>query len=229
MNNYSRYAVFHTPPEGILAQKAAQWLGWDPVSGLAPAPPALDELPGSNRKLTARPRKYGFHGTLRPPFRPAQGVTLGSLRDMTDDLARNLSPVTLDRVSVASLGSFLAFRPVGETRPLTELAAQVIEATNTWRAPLSAEERAKRNPDRLNPQQRALLDQWGYPFVMEAFQFHMTLTGPLRRDVREQLQPVLTRYFEGCVPSPYPISDLCLMGEADDGRFHLLSRHPLGG
>ncbi|MCL6282372.1 DUF1045 domain-containing protein [Ruegeria sp. 2012CJ41-6] len=229
MNNHRRYAVFHTPPDGILAEKAAQWLGWDPVSGLAPEFPGLDGLPAPNRKLTARPRKYGFHGTLRPPFRPAQGLTLDRLQDMADDLARSLRPVTLNGLSVAALGPFLALRPVGETGPLTDLAAQIIEATNTWRTPLSAEERARRNPDRLSPQHRALLDQWGYPFVMGAFQFHMTLTGPLRPEERNPLQILLARYFEGCIPHPYPISDLCLMGEGEDGRFRLLSRHPLLG
>ncbi|MFA3916860.1 DUF1045 domain-containing protein [Ruegeria hyattellae] len=229
MNNHRRYAVFHTPPDGILAEKAAQWLGWNPVSGLSPEFPGLDGLSESNRKLTARPRKYGFHGTLRPPFLPAQCLTLTKLQELTDELAHNLQPVTLDGLSVAALGPFLALRPIGETGPLTDLAARIIEATDSWRVPMSAEERARRNPDRLSPQQRALLDRWGYPFVMDAFQFHMTLTGPLRPEERDRLRPLLTRYLEGCIPQPYPISDLCLMGEAEDGRFRLLSRHSLGG
>jgi len=31
------------------------------------------------------------------------------------------------------------------------------------------------------------------------------------------------------LPQPYVIEDLCLMGEASDGRFHLIARHPLRG
>ncbi|MEX0350964.1 MAG: DUF1045 domain-containing protein [Paracoccaceae bacterium] len=188
----------------------------------------MDGLPRSNRKLTARPRKYGFHGTLRPPFRLAHGLTQGELQELTSDLARKLQPVTLDGLTVAPLGPFLAFRPISESAALADLATQVVETTNTWRAPLSAEEYARRNPDRLSLHQRALLDRWGYPFVMEAFQFHMTLTGPLPPEEQDQVQPLLAQYFEDCVPRPYPISDLSLIGEAEDGRFRLLSRHPLG-
>src|SRR5262249_2220033 len=45
--------------------------------------------------------------------------------------------------------------------------------------PLTDADRARRNPARLTPRQRDYLERWGYPYVMEEFRFHMTLTGRL--------------------------------------------------
>src|SRR5262249_55850996 len=48
-----------------------------------------------------------------------------------------------------------------------------------FRAPLTDADRARRHPSRLTPRQRDYLERWGYPYVMEEFRFHMTLTGRL--------------------------------------------------
>ena len=47
----------------------------------------------------------------------------------------------------------------------------------------------RRNPSALTSRQREQLERWGYPYVMEDFRFHMTLTGRLDAGRRE---PVLT-------------------------------------
>lgn len=229
MTNYKRYAIFHAPTSGVLAQKAARWLGWDAVTGEAPAHPELRELPRSIRKLTARPRKYGFHGTLRAPFRAAPGLTEKKLRQLTDQMACGLAPVGLDGLVISALGPFLALQPVGDTAPLSALAASVVEATNSWRTPMTEEDLARRNPSRLSDAQLLLLNRWGYPYVMDEFRFHMTLTGPLPGPERGLVRHVLSQYFDGSIPEPYQISDLCLFGEAEDGRFRLISRHALRG
>ena len=64
---------------------------------------------------------------------------------------------------------------------------------DSFRAPLTPEDRARRNPSALTPRQRDYLDRWGYPYVLEDFRFHMTLTGRLDAERRE---PVLTMLRE---------------------------------
>ena len=88
---------------------------------------------------------------------------------------------------------------------------------------------AKRRPERLSPRQRQLLDIWGYPYVMEEFQFHLTLSDDLPEAVADAVAPVLADWLAPVLPRPFVIDNLCLMGEDAAGRFHLVARHALTG
>ena len=127
-----------------------------------------------------------------------------------------------------SLEGFLALVPAGDVLGLTDIAAQVVERLDPLRAPLTEAEIARRRPERLTPRQRELLDQFGYPYVMEEFRFHLTLSGRLTDDQMTMLRPLALAHFDGLQPEPFVLEDLCLFGEAADGRFHILNRYPLG-
>ena len=76
MDQMKRFAIYYAPRGGAFADAAAAWLGWDLTRGRAvaqPDLPGLVDLPGL-ADLTAEPRKYGFHGTIKPPFRLAGGL-----------------------------------------------------------------------------------------------------------------------------------------------------------
>ncbi|QUS37002.1 DUF1045 domain-containing protein [Falsirhodobacter algicola] len=209
-----RYAIYYLPPPGPLAEFGARWLGWDPQTG------ARHPLPPEQEALTAAPRRYGLHATLKAPFRLAG--TKADLMAAVGDLAARLSPVAPGDLTVRRIGRFLALVPGGDTGPLNAMAARIVQDLDPFRAPLTEADRARRNPERLTPAQRTLLDRWGYPFVMEEFRFHITLTGPcdLEPDaLAPRLAPVL--------PAPFTLSDICLMGEDAEGFFHLLRRYPI--
>jgi hypothetical protein len=104
-----------------------------------------------------------------------------------------------------------------------------VRATNPLRAALSAAEIARRRPDTLSARQRAHLAQWGYPFVMDDFAFHLTLTDQLDADMAARVQPHAAAHFAPVLPRPFVVQDLCLFGEDIAGRFHLLHRFPLQG
>jgi putative phosphonate metabolism protein len=225
MEDIKRYAIYYAPRAGGFADAAARWLGWDPVSGNEVAHPDLAaDLPS----LTAEPRKYGFHGTIKPPFRLAEGVDAAAVDAAVGALARQLQPVQMPGLEFLSLEGFLALIPSGDATRLTDLAAQVVERLDHLRAPLTEAEIARRRPERLTPRQRALLDQFGYPHVMEEFRFHLTLSGRLTDDQMTMLHPLAEAHFAGLKPVPFVLEDLCLFGEAADGRFHILNRYPLG-
>lgn len=229
MNRFRRYAIYFAPRAGAFADATAAWLGWDCQSGRVLAHPVLDGLPRPIAELTAEPRKYGFHGTIKAPFRLAPDATEAGLTRALASLATRLAPVILPRLALQPVKGFIALLPEGETAPLLALGAEVVAALDAFRAPLTATEIARRKPDRLTQRQRALLDEWGYPYVFEEFRFHLTLTGSLPPPEAETVVRVLRPWLAPVLPVPFAIEDLCLFGEDAEGRFHLVSRHALTG
>lgn len=226
MEQMHRYAVYYAPREGAFAFRANDWLGREPGKGRDLPQPVLPGV-GDPRAITVEPRRYGFHGTIRAPFRPAEGVDEARIRDTVEGLAARLAPVTCEGLRIEVLHGFVALTPVGCEAALLDLGAAVVEGTDRLRAPLTESEIARRRPERLTPRQRQLLDRWGYPHVMEEFRFHLTLTD--RLDQPEPVRAALEEHFLPVLPRPFVIEDLCLFGEDASGRFQLLHRHALTG
>jgi putative phosphonate metabolism protein len=222
MDQMKRFAIYYAPRDGAFADAAARWLGWDLAQGRAMAQP---DLPGL-ADLTADPRKYGFHGTIKPPFRLADGTAPDDLATAVAALAQRLHPVQRPGLKMVLLEGFLALVP-GHDPALTKLAAEVVQGLENFRAPLTPAEIAKRRPETLTPRQRELLAAYGYPYVMEEFQFHLTLSGRLGAPDAPALQKAAQAHFTGLIPQPFRLEDLCLCGEDAAGRFHLLHRYPL--
>ena len=221
-----RYAIYYAPREGPFAFRANEWLGREPGNRRDLPQPVLSGI-GDPHDITAEPRRYGFHGTIRAPFRPAEGVGEDQIRATVASLAARLAPVTCAGLQVDTLHGFIALTPTSCEAALLDLGATVVEATDHLRAPLGAAEIARRRPERLSPRQRELLDRWGYPHVMEEFRFHLTLTD--RLDEPEPVRAALEAHFAPVLPRPFVIEDLCLFGEDGSGRFHLLHRYALTG
>jgi len=220
MDQMKRYAVYFAPRPGDFADRATGWLsGNQPLPGL-PRPAAA---------ITTDPRRYGFHGTIRAPFRPGAGVDATAIANAVGALATRLAPVRCDGLVLENLHGFLALTPTGCEAALLELGAAVVEATNPLRAPLDPAEIARRRPESLSSRQRALLDLWGYPYVMEEFRFHLTLTDRLPEAEALPVMAALQAYFADALPRPFVIEDLCLFGEDAAGAFHLLHRYALTG
>ncbi|WP_331294670.1 DUF1045 domain-containing protein, partial [Methylobacterium radiotolerans] len=97
-----------------------------------------------------------------------------------------------------------------------------------FRAPLTEAERAKRRPERLDPRGRALLARWGYPYVFEAFRFHMTLTDALPEAERAPWHRRLSAAYAAAGPEPLRIDAVSLLTQDGSGPFRLLARLPFG-
>ena len=226
MDQMNRYAVYYAPRPGAFADRAARWLGRDAEAGRPLPQPVLPGI-ADPAAITAAPRRYGFHGTLRAPFRLADGVTPEAAGDAVAALAGRLAPVVCEGLRIEALDGFLALTPVGCADALAQLGRAVVEGTDALRAPLTEDEIARRSPESLSPRQQALLRRWGYPFVMEEFQFHLTLTDRLADPA--PVLAALEAHFAPVLPRPFAIEDLCLFGEDARGRFHLLHRYALTG
>jgi len=229
MTEFHRYAIYWAPKAGAFADVTAAWLGWDAATGLRVPHPKLVGLPRTALELTDTPRKYGCHGTIKPPFRLAPGQTAEGLHRAAADLCARLAPVTLAGLSLHRLGGFVALTPDGDQGELVGLAARVVEALDAFRAAPDAAEIARRRPERLTDRQRGHLARWGYPYVMEDFRFHLTLTGDLPEAEAAQVAAVLDPLLRPVLPRPFPVDSLCLFGQGEDGMFRLLHRYALSG
>jgi len=229
MTDFHRYAIYWAPEAGQLADLTAAWLGWDAAAGRHLPHPQLVGLPRTAAELTETPRKYGFHGTIKPPFRLAPGRTAEGLHRAAADLCAALPPVTLAGLSLHRLGGFVALTPEGDQGDLAGLAARVVEGLDAFRAPPDAAEIARRRPERLTDRQRGHLARWGYPYVMEDFRFHLTLTGDLPDADAARVAAVLDPLLRPVLPRPFRVGSLCLFGQGEDGMFRLLHRYALSG
>ncbi|SDW97580.1 putative phosphonate metabolism protein [Ruegeria halocynthiae] len=222
--SYSRFAIFYVPPEGSLERFGARWLGWDIVQGCKVDQPDLPEL----HDVTMAPRKYGFHGTLKPPFNLAEGLTFDDVKAAAAKLAAGLAPASCDGLCLTTLGRFLALTPRGDIDGLRRIAAACVRELDMFRAPPGEAELARRRNARLSPRQEALLTEWGYPYVMDEFRFHMTLTGRLPKNDIPAWIEVLQTHMPS-LTEPFIIDQIALCGEREDGRFELLHRFTLTG
>ncbi len=224
---FRRYAVYFTPDDGALADFGARWLGWDITAGRAVEQPLVEGLPAPLAAITETPRKYGFHATIKPPFRLAEGVTAQDLNTALERLCVQMPPQPFDGLGLAAIGRFLALVLRGDPAPMQGMAAMAVDTLDAFRAAPTEEELARRRAARLNPSQEALLSRWGYPYVMGEFRFHMTLTGKLKKEQIAPVEAVLNHELHGVLPAPFILDGLSLVGEAGDGRFHLIHRHAL--
>ena len=154
MDQMKRYAIYYAPREGAFADAAAAWLGWDMPRGQR----AAQALPAALAKLTEDPRKYGFHGTLKAPFRLTEGLGLQDLTQGLRALAGQLAPLRLAGLELSHRHGFLALTPLGAQDQLQALASEVVRALEPYRAALTAAEYARRRPESLSHRQRELLD-----------------------------------------------------------------------
>ena len=224
---FNRFAIYFIPDQIELAQLGASWLGWDIITGQEVRQIELSDF--DIKKFTQQPKKYGFHATVKAPFRMKGSKTSTELVSTFDEFAEICSPVVLEGLEVKKLGDFLALRPVGSEAELNSLVANVVEHFDCFRAPLTQKEIAKRRRIKLTNIQKALMKKWGYPFVMSEFQFHITLTGPLSQNDAHTAHSAVESLFGDIIKDPFKVNSLCLAGEDENGRFHLIKRFELLG
>lgn len=227
-----RAAIYYTPAaEQPLARSAASWLGRDAFSGAEVPRSAPDGLDAETLvALTEAPRRYGFHATLKAPFRLRDGTGLDEIEAALAAFSSATPAVIVPSLALARLGDFHALVPAERAPGPDGLAAAVVEHFEPFRAPLSEAELARRLRARLTPRQDSYLERWGYPYVFDEFRFHMSLTGPVPADMAPAVGRALTHAFGAFVGRPLLIDALTLFVEPQPGTaFSVRSRHPLRG
>lgn len=207
-----RYAIYFTPPaDHPLTILGAKWLGRNAFSDESLASPA------SFSNWISKPARYGFHATLKAPFKLAPHHEEADLRHQFVRFCNGRSPFSASKLVVRyGRDGFTLELEFGSSR-LDDLAKAAVTEFDAFRAALSEEDIARRSPERLNERQLAYLHEWGYPHVLEEFNFHMTLTGPVPVEDRATVQDMIEDHFAEVIAKPLDVSGLGLFLEPSKG------------
>ncbi|MXQ13332.1 DUF1045 domain-containing protein [Microvirga makkahensis] len=220
-----RAAIYFTPSKNDpLTLRAAEWLGRDAFDDriVRDPDPKIDVL-------VSEPVRYGFHATLKAPFRLADGTTLNDLDRELAAFAQRTQAVALGTLAVTRLDSFFALTVQTAHPRLLQFEEAIRITFEPFRAPLTEQEAARRNPQNLSERQKANLSRWGYPYVGQDFRFHMTLTNSIvDEDEAAQVAKRLHSQFNPILETPVVIDALALFVELEPrAPFYVHSRHPL--
>ena len=230
MGIYPRYAIYYAPaPGSVLDRFGASLLGYDAYGGDdLPFPDEVALARPDWREVTQDPRKYGFHATLKAPMALAPGRTEAELMAACASFAATALTIPMIEPVVNSISGFIAVMPARPSAELLQFAADVTREFDSFRAPLTPQDRARRNPAKLTPRQCEYLDRWGYPYVMEEFRFHMTLTGRLDPARREPVMAMLKDRFSAIGIETLAIDRIALFRQDQpDSRFRIMGHYVL--
>lgn len=226
-----RYALYFTPsPDDLLTKAATRWIGRDAFGDAPPPPLVVDGLQADEiARHTASARKYGFHATLKAPFELAEGKDEAALVAAANQFCKSVVPFVMSPLKISRIGKFFALVPEEERPRLSDFAAMVVRDFEPFRAPLSDADIARRNPEMLSDLERGNLYRWGYPYVFDAFRFHMTLTGPIEEPDVAPVNMALHAWFDPILGIPVNVSALTIFIQPEpDAPFRVHSQIPLG-
>lgn len=223
-----RCAIYFVPPaDDPLTVAAAQWLRRDIYTGARLETEIGGLTADDHAFLTALPRRYGFHATLKAPFRLAEGKTVAQVERHLAQFSAMAAPISF-AYKVSLLESFFAFTPAEVAPAVGVLAAELVTEFDSYRMPLTEIDLARRGISRLDSGELSNLMNWGYPHVFDRFRFHMTLTGPIDHMERDHVAQVLDHHFGTLAAGVMELRHLALAVEPEpNGAFVVHSVHPL--
>jgi len=219
-------AALYWAPERTdpLCAAGNAWLGRDAESGAAVPQPALAGI----ETITDAPRLYGFHATLRPPMHLSTGWD--DVVDTAERLATSLQPFDAPPLMVTDLDGFLAIVPASRSPALQALADACVRATDPHRLQPSPTELARRRAAGLSSEEEQLLQRWGYPYVMQRWRFHMTLSRRLSPPDIAAWRKTADDHFAAALASPRRITHIAMFTQrAPETPFLITHRLKLGG
>lgn len=226
-----RYALYFAPrAESPWGRFGMRWLGRCAITGEYLKVDDIPGIPGDRlASIVAEPSRYGFHATLKAPFRLRSDAVPGTLIAELEQLCMRHAPFRLPPLSLRRLGNFLALVPAHGDPRIDAIAAECVRRLDPLRAAPSGPELQRRRQAGLTQRQEALLAAWGYPHVLEEFRFHLTLTGPIGGCSPLEQEALLDAARNLMPAEPLEFDSICVFREPGAGApFELMHRAPFG-
>ena len=223
-----RYAIYFAPrPDSDWWNAGSDWLGRCAFRDQAvqqSCPPSI--TPEKFMQLTAHPRRYGWHATMKAPFVLRGDADFNQLKDALAMVCGQFKSFELPRLQVTRLDDFLALTPVGDTTEITSVERACVTQLHGLAAPLPPDELLRRRSAGLSLAKDAMLLKWGYPHVLDYFRFHLSLTGPLRDCSESQIQSIIHFASEKFDALPAcQFESLAIFAEPERGADFVLLEH----
>lgn len=227
-----RYAIYFAPPETSAWHDVwASWLGRSAATGALLEQPEISGIDRSRfAEMTAQPRRYGLHATLRAPVRLAPSASIDILVGAVSVYCQNQAPFALPPLIPGVVDDFVALVPAEPDRRIDAIAQSCVCMVDSIRAPLTRHDADRYRGAGLDDVEDQLLLRWGYPHVMQRFRFHLSLTGPLDEQHWHYIPPLLaaaeTRLAE-LANTPLMFDALAVFEEREPGlAFREVARIP---
>jgi len=173
----ARHAIYFVPADDSpLAVFGNRILGRDALANKLQS--SSDDHP-LREALSKTVQRYGFHATLKAPFELRADKNRAQLCDAIATLAETLAPVSLKGLKPRRLDRHLVLMCDTDSMPLKTLAERCVREFESFRAPMLASDRRRREFAGMSLRQRQNLEQFAYAHVLADFRFHMTLAGPI--------------------------------------------------
>lgn len=181
-------------------------------------------------ELTKWRRTHGLHSVLKPSFQLNPSASLESLVETAHFFAANLEPVEIPQLEINIIGKFIALAPTIPSRRIVEVVSQCVRAFNGYRLPLMIDLNVRYIRNKLTVNQSRMLKHWGYPFVMEEYQFFIPLTDRIEDDKdRNKKTKALAKLSNPTFAYPMSINALTVLGQnTRQEPMGLIERVPFG-
>ncbi len=225
-NTWYRYAIYYLPRrDEPLAEFGRRWFGFD-TETRAPVDNAWDIPTG----ILRTPARYGFHATLKAPFRLRKGRTENELFAAVAQLANEWAPQDLGLLVPKALGAFMTLQQSLPNAGVDSLAFACVRDLDLFRDPLTEEEQDAIFDKGITRRQKANVFTWGYPYVDKDYVFHMTLTSILAPQELERWQARVIEWGADYLNMPVTLKDLVIFAQkTPESPFQVLERFPLRG
>jgi hypothetical protein len=222
-----RYAICFAPEQGSALEALDRtWFGRDAAKLKSLVPGIKDDR---FEVLTRGPRNYGMHGTLKPSFELNPHTTENGLLTVAGLIAKSLSPFEVPPLELGEIGNIVSLVLEVSSEPLEDLQAACVRAFDGFRRPLTAGEEETYKRNRLTVHQDKMLEHWGYPYVMEEFDFHISLTDPVTDEhERSAIKKVLEKLATPVLHKPFVMRELAIFRQRDGAPMEIILRAPFG-
>ena len=223
-----RYAIYFAPRlDSVWWNAGSEWLGRCSFREEAINqcyPPSI--APEKFLQLTASPRRYGWHATMKAPFVLRGDADFNQLKNKLSLICEQFKAFELPKLHVTRLDDFLALTPVGDTTEISRVERACVTELHELAAPLPPDELLRRRTAGLSLAKDSMLLRWGYPHVLDYFRFHMSLTGPLRDCSELQIQSLINFASEKFDALPNcQFESLAIFAEPERGADFVLIEH----
>ena len=183
----------------------------------------FDEL----KDYCEQPAKYGFHATLKAPFRLKRNVKTKNFYDVISHIAAQHSRFKIKGLKIVYSKKFTFITSRKPNKLLINLENDLVKHLDTFRAELNKTEIKKRIPDSLTFKQNKYLKEWGYPFVFDQFKFHMTLMNQNNNKLSNKQKLELEKLIYKTSNNVIEFNEISLLGENKNGYFEEIKRFKL--